>query len=417
MAGGLPRAFGFPLAFLFAYGAFSGNIIPLTASLILSVLFYPPLAPFFGGYLGLVLLMPTRLGFLGLTTWAWKKRIYFFGVVMLTCFVLILPSIRGSMLWGSTLDNNVLKQIPEMSFNGRYETLDQTPSPSFLRAVDELRLRVFTLFNRPQGKGEIHISGRYGILFLLLCFLPWFLCRKDKIFPLTILWLFLMGLYEISGIAYPKLFIPTRFVHYLMPVLFLFGTTLVIGELKDFLLRFREGRYVKTGAIFLVLIVGIIYAPSARKGFSYDFKPMAFLYDTIRELPEDSMIAGWPDPVLDAVPLFGNRRILIGYETYQLFHKHYLFLVRGRMDDTLKLLFVENKEEFKFLMEKHKITHVLLPPRITYQCNSLRIFSPFTEVATNLCQQAQNPFIRSLSQQGTIWSDKGYVLLDLKNIE
>ena len=83
----------------------------------------------------------------------------------------------------------------------------------------------------------------------------------------------------------------------------------------------------------------------------------------------------------------------------------------------MKLLFIENKEEFKHLKRKNKITHILLPSRIAHKCDALRSFSPFTEMATNLCLQAKNPIIRSLSEQSTIWSDQGYVLVDLKNVD
>ena len=319
------------------------------------------------------------------------------------------------MSWGPMLDRKELKTIPEMSLNGRYEVLDRTPPPSFFQVVDVVRHRVFTLFNRPQGKGQIHVTGRYGILFLLLCFLPWFICRRDNVLPLTTLWITVMFLYAISSLAYPKLYIPTRLVRYVMPMLFLAGVTLVIGESKHFISRFRTGKYVTTGVICLVMIIGLIYAPSPRKGFPYDFKSIAPLYDTIRKLPTDIMIVGWPDPVLDAVPLFGHRPILAGYETYQLFHKRYFFYVRERMGDTIKFLFTYNKEELKLFKEKYGISHVLLPSRIYQECNSLSIFSPFTEETRTLCQRNKNPIIRSLNEKHTIWSGSGYILKELKD--
>lgn len=415
MAGGLPRAFAYPLTFLFAYGALSGKIIPLIVSVILSVLFYPPLAPFFGIYLGLVLLIPKKLGFLKIITWSWQKRIYFYCAVILTCLILIFPTVRSSMSWGPMLDAKALKTIPEMSLHGRYDALDRTPSPSFFQVVDVVRYQVFTLFNRPQGKGQIHVTGRYGIFFLLLCFLPWFICRREKVLPLTILWITVMCLYAMSSLVYPKLYIPTRLVRYVMPILFLVGVTLVIGESKHFISRFRAGKYVTTGVTCLVMIFGLIYAPSPQKGFPYDFKPIAPLYDIIRKLPADSMIVGWPDPVLDAVPLFSHRPILIGYETYQLFHMRYFLYVRGSMNDTIKFLFTDNKEEFKLFKEKYGISHVLFPSQIYQKCDSLHIFSPFTEEATNLCQSTRNPIIRSLDARHTIWSGSGYILREVKN--
>lgn len=417
MAGGLPRAFAYPLTFLFVYGALSGKIIPLTVSVILSVLFYPPLAPFFGIYLGLVLLVPKTLGFLNIITWSWQKKIYFYSAVILTCFFLIFPAVRSSMSWGPMLDRKELKTIPEMSLHGRYEALDRTPSPSFFQVVDVVRHQVFILFNRPEGKGQIDITGRYGIFFLLLCFLPWFICRRDKILPLTILWITVMCLYAMSSLAYPKLYIPTRLVRYVMPVLFLAGFALVIDESKHFISRFRTEQYVTTGVICLVMIFGLIYAPSPRKGFPYDFKPIAPLYDAIRKLPADAMIAGWPDPVLDAVPLFGHRPILTGYETYQLFHKRYLLYVRERMSDTIKLLFTDNKQDFKLFKEKHGISHVLLPSQLYRNCDSLHIFSPFTAEAINLCQRTKHPIFRSLGEQHTMWSGSGYMLTDLRNVD
>jgi len=409
MAGGLPRAFGYPTAFLFCYGVFAQNIWGIVLALVGSVLFYPPLTPFMALYTSFIFFFPYRLNFLSLTQWPFFKRFLCLTLLGIVCFLIILPPLFKGRYWGPMLSTKEMQQMPEMQAGGRYDPPDRTPSPSFFQAMDIARYKVFRIFNRPQQGGEIIFTDRYGSLFLLLCLLPYFICSSSSLTSLTALWLVLIGLYEISAWFYPKLYIPIRFVLYFMPV---FVSTGIILAFKQISKRINISQNLVKLVLFCTIsIAGLIYAPSGTSGFDYNFRPIASLYQTIQKLPDKAVIAGWPDPVLDAVPLFSHRPILVGYETYQLFHKRYLEIMRRRMKITLKLLFTDNRSEFDRIIHKYRIKYILFPDYIYQDCQHLRIFTPFTQMAAKLCKQMNNPIVPSLT---TIWKKSGYRLVKVE---
>ncbi|MDL1969645.1 MAG: hypothetical protein LWW94_01490 [Candidatus Desulfofervidaceae bacterium] len=409
MAGGLPRAFGYPTAFLFCYGIFAQNIWGIVLALVGSVLFYPPLTPFMILYTSFIFFFPHRLNFLPLTKWPLSKRFFYLTFLGIVCLLIILPPLLKSRYWGPMLSTKEMQQMPEMQAGGRYDPPDRTPSPSFFQAMDIARYKVFRIFNRPQQGEEIILTDRYGSLFLLLCLLPYFICSPPSLTSLTALWLVLTGLYEISAWFYPHLYIPNRFTLYFMPIFILEG---IVFSLKEGAKKLNiNNSLASLVSLGLISIIGLTYAPRGTRGFVYDFKPIAPLYQTIQKLPEDAVIVGWPDPVLDAVPLFGHRPILAGYETYQLFHRHYLNMMRQRMKVTLKLLFTNNKSEFEKITHTYGIKYILFPRYIYQACGQLQIFTPFTQMAQRLCTQAHNPIVFSLP---VAWQGKGYRLVRVK---
>ncbi len=409
MAGGLARAFGYPLAFLFIYGVFGQNIWCVVMALIGTVLFYPPLTPFMALYTSLIFFWPHRFNFFPLSKWSLCKRLLCLTLLGFVCFITLLPPLLRSRHWGPMLSTKKMQQLPEMQTGGRYDPPDRTPSPSIFQALDIARYRVFRIFNRPHGKGQIFLTDRYGCLFLLLCLWPYFVCPSSSLTSLTALWSLLIILYEASAWFYPRLYIPTRFVLYLMPIFVLVGITLGFKQIGK---KIKRGQnLVALGVFGLISILGLLYAPSGRSGFDYDFRQLASLYQVIQKLPDDAVIAGWPDPVLDAVPLFGHRPILTGYETYQLFHRRYLNMMRERMVANLQILFADDPKTFTHLIQKYHIKYVLFPEYIYQDCQHLHIFTPFSQMAIKLCKQMKRPIVGDLPW---VWKEKGYRLVKVK---
>jgi len=407
MAGGLARSFGYPMAFLFIYGVFAQDARWIIIALIGSALFYPPLTFFMALYTGLMFLFPHWLEVFPLSKWNFFRRFVCLILVGFICLICLTPPLLGSIRWGPMHTPRQMQQMPEMQTDGRYDFSDRTPSPSIFQSLDIARYKVFRIFNRPHAKGQIFLTDRYGGIFLLSCLLPYFACPLTSLTSLTTLWMLLIILYEIGAWFYPRLYIPSRFVLFFMPILTLVGITLGFKQIAK---RINPNWYLGPLGL-LIAILGLLYAPSGGSGFNDNFKAFAPLYQKIQKLPEDTVIAGWPDPVLDAVPLFGHRPILAGYEIYQLFHYRYLDMMRKRMTANLQILFTDEPKTFSYFVQKYHVKYILFPEHIYQNCQHLRIFNPFTQMAIKLCQHTKKPVADNLPY---VWRGKGYKLVEIR---
>jgi len=188
--------------------------------------------------------------------------------------------------------------------------------------------------------------------------------------------------YAASFAAWPWFYLPARGLTYTLPLL----TPVVLpAALASLAGRWRITRappvraaIVVGSAAFLVFVFGA--SGPGRAGIRIDVAAeMRPLYEHIASLPPSSLIAGWPDDAIDDVPYLTGRRILLGYETHQAFHRSYAEEMRRRMEALIDAYFSNDTGALLRLKIDFGVTHLLIDRR-HYGSRPPRYFKPFDEM-------------------------------------
>ena len=404
-AGGLPRAFGYPVVLLLALGFARPSFVAALFGCLLAFLFYPAIAPFGVGCVLFLLAVPRLVGLEAIASLSLGRRLFVAGGVLVVVALFWGAFTLGRADWGAQLGKSELSALPEMQRGGRYDPRDSLPMPSFQLLATQTIDRTFSfashLLGSPKQPSRI-IS--YAILAALLLPFVFFRRRETRVYLIFAL---LSALYfGCTVLLYPHLYLPGRAVSYLLPVLVLIAVAIVATRLVAAL----SSAWFSRAGVAGVAALGLVLSPAFTAGFNYDFSSYQPLFRALRQTPPGAVVAGWPSPLLDAVPLFGHRPILAGYETYQLFHKNYLDVMRARWVDNLRLLYTDDPREQGSLVKKYKVQFVLYSQSIHGRghCRSLRLFRPYTGIARRLCTASTGALLRSTD---SVWERSGYRLV------
>lgn len=377
IAGGLPRSFAFLLVGIFVLGILMNSVKKIYTAFILSSLFYPPLILNF-------FLIVIFLYFLNIFRFNLKS----FFITIIFCISFIIPTTINSYNYGGYLSTSVYSSIPEADVNcGRITIFEDTYK---FNNYFKLFIIEFSRF--------FNTKNIYIILFLITLLIIYNFFAEKNLIKKTLFSLFICSIisFYISYFLYPKLYIPSRNVTFFLPYLIILSVSNLLKKLPDKFLNILG---------FLSLFAGLIFLIPSYYGYNYNFEKFNKLYSEIKSSPKNSIYAGLPSPILDGVQLFGERTILVGYETFIPFHKNYLLMQRERMNDNIKILFTEDKNEFHSLINKYKISHILIPEDFENVIKNYDFFCPYTEIIKNYSQN-KKPFIQNLKNYKIINNHK-----------
>jgi hypothetical protein len=404
-AGGVARAFGYPVVLLAVYGVFTRSTPTLAVSLIASALFYPPMVLFTGAAFACAVVLPRVLGDEGRAT---RRTVLTGGIVVAISILLALPGVLAGRSWGPALTRAELEALPEAGSHGRYQRISALPLPSFVATVEmtiDSVFRVSTTVPKPLKSPPL---SRLHWLFAALAILPAFAARRQFLRPLLAVWILALACVGLATLTFPLFFYPSRTVLFVLPVVFLSGLAVVLSRVME-LVTARWARAVLAGVLCLA---GIVFAPPFKRGYNVELERYEGLYRTVRALPPEAVVAGLPSRALDAVPLFAARPFLASIETYNLFHWRYLRAVRERMADSLAMTFPATREQLHALSEKTGAHFVLLPASVERQgCPAFRLFTPYAAMAAELCNAADPGVTAALP---TLWEDREWRLVALQ---
>lgn len=374
IAGGLPRAFAYPLVALFLLGIFSQNLKITCCSFIASALFYPPLLLNFSIVLLINVMLTYKLN-------GFKKQDFFIlSITIISSLCFLTPTILKSYYYGGYFAPNEYGILPELNPNcGRISIKADTYQS--IPFVDLLLVELMNIF---------HIQNPYIIYFLSTISIIGLIISYKKLQIKLIMLIFTSTTlaFYISQFFYPKFYIPSRNLTFFLP--FLFFSTII-----NFIIEFAKK--VKLYLVYFFIILGLTLIATPYYGYNYDFREYKDLFNEIKKTPKSAIIAGLPDPILDGVQLFGERAILVGYETFAPFHKNYLLSQRRKMIDNIELLFTENKDDFNKLIKKYKITHILIPKNFPDRLETYQLFCPYTEKIKHYAQ-IRKPFLNQIKE-------------------
>jgi hypothetical protein len=152
-------------------------------------------------------------------------------------------------------------------------------------------------------------------------------------------------------------------------------------------------------------------------GYTIRISPGQRVYSFLASLPIDSMIAGWPDGVMDNVPLLSRRSALITLETQQAFHQRYADEMRRRFKALAAAYYAENVAALRQLHDEFGVTHLVIDK--TYLANPPPYAQPFDQWARVARQSlgSAEPAVLHQPERAVVFRQGDLFVLDLRKID
>jgi hypothetical protein len=429
MAGGLPRSFAFPLVALAMLAVVRGKPWCLCVLSLLGAALYFPVA---------VLLVATTAVYLLLAPPSWRgdarpwslaRRIAVLAATAALAALIVLPTHRAGRPFGPLIYRADLAAFPEATSGGRYDDLD-LPLPGQLPRI-ALRYTVEPLlapddaWDQSVRDWSRRIAKRSPALALgvgaaLLAVFALLIASSAATRPLLALFGSAVGLYALGLALWPRLLLPARYLTYSLPLL----TVVVLPAALAALVRqqrlLRAHRHVSTLLVVAIIALFILVAGGRGPGSVGLTKaipqPQRPLYAFLATLPDDALIAGWPNDIIDNVPYLSARRVLGGYETHQAFHTGETLEMRRRMEALIEAYFATEPAPLLRLQRELGVTHLLVN-RDHYGRKTPTYFKPFdTAIARAAQPTTMAPETLRQVPTAAVFEVGPFIVLDLQRV-
>ncbi|MBN8530438.1 MAG: hypothetical protein J0L97_01050 [Alphaproteobacteria bacterium] len=405
MTGGLARAFAFPIVAMALWGLVAGRACWLAAATLLGAAFYPPAGVLSGASLVAVSFLPERHRG-DMASWSLRKRLLLVGGAALLSALMLLPQFLAGGDYGPRLTAADAAAYPETGEGGRYGVEDRAPYPSVLNELAAASYRSLMgagdAWFAPLHLREASVPLTTDIVILILSlfyfgFTGW---RGDRAALLRVLLLpvAVVTCHTLSLLAAPYAYLPQRYVLYSFPVILL---TLFPVALRQIMqkrtLAEKHAWFPDAGMLAAVLAVLLLFGGRGQSDAGYTVKIPADdrpLYEALATLPQEAVIAGWPMGMADNIPYLSRRRVLMNYETHQVFHREYTDLMRKRFSCLSRGYFAtERAVLLAVLREECGITHLVVEKPLLAG-DAPTYFKPFTgEVKTLWEENKEKSFL------------------------
>lgn len=444
MDGGLPRAFAYPLGALFILGYIRGSALWCACSLILMALFYPPLLVPYIIVFFLWLMFPGLFGtdagpLPGLSRGpsGLRRFLWLAGLCVLIILIMV-PTIYKSRNYGDRISLSDVGVFPEAGNNGRYSDEDRIEGKNVLIELSEtIHFTSKMIFD---GKGKVkelkHFRG-YA-LFFLLCMSLYGLSGKKTFARREIRFLIALFLASVIGFAgsvllYPYAFLPQRAITYTFPLVAHFAVLLGLAGIPG---KFKpadngqpqtdDGPNLQRHGLnpwgyFPIVMAVVVLCALVGKPPAILIENNRDLYEYLRhDLSQEALFAGWPDYTTDGIPLFSRKRILVGVETYQAFHKGYVLEMRKRGIALIDAYLSDDPSGLRRLRDEFGVTYLLV--KLSHfkgkKVEIPAVFMPLNDYASRLFSNIprNKSAVWRLMPSLEIKRIGGYSILDLRKL-
>ncbi|MCA1732090.1 MAG: hypothetical protein LC732_00625 [Acidobacteria bacterium] len=393
IAGGLPRAFGFPCFALWLAGVLGRNRIARFSAPVLLALSYPSV-------MNMILAAEGFLAVRGIFHVSWGvvgRRLKRYTMLVGVCLLCVLPAAIGSSERGPIHTLAQAEQEPAFGQRGRLEIL---PFAHPVKSVIE----AFLDPARPQGLRPGGVSSwveKETEMVAMLVITVFLLLPLLRLGPApTVAGVFFAGaliIYALSRTFAFALYSPERYYSYGMRMaclaLLVSSTAHLFYWLRP---RSREiarnlFAFCLVGSLWLVLGSGF----AQNTGMTINQATDQSLYAFIRTTPKDSRFAAH---LLDGdgIPFWGARAHTGSFETLQPWFTESWKRQKKRTLDTLAALYATDEESVLRFTEEYDVTHLLINrSRMGRSAGSTSgSFEPFTsETKKLLVGKSPNQFV------------------------
>jgi hypothetical protein len=178
-------------------------------------------------------------------------------------------------------------------------------------------------------------------------------------------------------------------------------------------IRTRAIGAVIAGGAVLVLVGG---RGDPLVGYTRTLDAKTTIYEFVRGLPKDVLVAGWPGGVIQNVPYVSRRRAFITHETHQPTHEGYTLEMRRRMGALIDALFSDDQQGLMTLRDAFGVTHLIVDADNFLKPPSY--FAPFDAEVKRTWQRGKE---RGFAVEGdvakaAVFTEGNLVVLDLSRL-
>ena len=411
---GTPRAFAYSLLLALLVALMRWRAAPsglrgafVVAIVVLPAVVYPSAALIALGVVTLAALQEAAVG-------EGRRRVLL-PVIAVICVVSVLAILLRSVSagpFGELYDASTVRAMPEFAPGGPFEYWNANPWEFWL------------LGSRSGLVAEVRPS-------IALCgaVLPLLLLRPDR-FPLSrqLRGLDLLAFPVVAGLVlfltahalFPRLYIPSRFMHYTLRAVLAPACAIVIALVVDRLVKSASPRTrawrVAFAAAFVVLVLAYPVYASDYPVAAYYRNQAIELHRFLRAQPVDSVVASL-STLADDIPTFAARPVLVSPHYAFPVHSAYYDLLRERATDLVAAQYTDDPERLASVLRRWSIDYWLLDTgyeRVAYLKSPwLRLFQPASTEAAAFLERGGEPLTTTLSQCVVV-SGGGYRLLEAR---
>lgn len=410
MAGGLPRAFCFPLLALWGAGRLAQNHKAVLTAGALGALFYPPVV--------IMILMAETLFFFCAHRAVGSDLFRKWVILVITGFLFLIPFLirqqgggfppsfsearKNHAFYVKPLGKEGVFPIRNPGISGFYFTLPLTPVQG-------------EPFKAWPGRVNWEYDSTYALIFYVILIL--LVVARTSAPPRTSL-LFLTGsliCYVFSMFFGLYLYWPETYLHY--GIVFS-GILLVVEILKE--LKGKD--WIRDSIVlFFALLVLLLTGNGtvAGNGMNMNENYLSSLYSRIRQLPDHSLIAAHPVDA-DDIPYFTNRAVVINAKTLQPLFKGVWEAQKKRTFGLLDSLYARDPMVILAFCRQFGVTHFLVNSERYGPdfLQKLRFMEPFDSALTlrlGLLDRA-SPVWESIPSSAVEFEESGFVMVNVKKL-
>ena len=429
MYGGLSRAFAFPFLALGLYFLLKSDYFYLGIVTIASCFFYPVSSLICGTSLLISVIYDyfTKKNNLHNT-----KNVFIVGFVLLACVIILFPSLKKGANYGIRISEKKTLVYKEAAIGGRYGS---DSVPPYKNIISEVNLRttqfIKNIHSFIPSLSLRHLAPYRSIWFfkwllilgLLVLLLKKILIKNQYYIKILIFIGSFFSLYLIAIIFEPYFYFPSRYVTYGLPLIFAICIPEMLYESSKILIRISKIRLsIKMYPVLVFFTLVLISSLIGKKPNNYagyiNVSESSDIYNAINKIDENSLIAGWPNDIVDNVAYLCNKRVYLSHETHQVFHEKYIMEMRRRFKLFLSAYFSRDSKEIKTLMENEGISHIIVNKNHFIDDDPPKYFIPFDKPIEKIFNANKGNFFLSnyINSKSNNFNGQ-YFLFDISSID
>jgi hypothetical protein len=286
-----------------------------------------------------------------------------FGVATVLAVAVLLPSQLAGSRFGPTISFARALAMPEFGPGGRSAFFVGDAFGYWVESYRSgLDLRVFD-----QAPPYVPILFKYAalasllpVLLLLRRRLPTVRMLDRRALLLLQLLAASFALFFLAHLVLFRLYLPSRFVQWSLPLVLAVAAGLALGMLVDELARRSppRARHALAAALALLLAGGLALYPAGYIGlFVTDEHPAVTRY--LRAQPKDILVAGVPTDA-DSIPAFAARRVLVAREYSLPYHVGYYDELSRRTSDLIEVYYSDSESRLAEFAARYGVDFFLV---------------------------------------------------------
>lgn len=379
LAGGLARAFAYPLLFAFLHFLSRKNRVGLVLTTWTASLIYPPVLFLSAGIWLLELELFTRTqrkpqasSLVTSIENAPEPSLYAQEVANDKLTALL--GLSGSLgillyrfvvhhinpMFGALTNAAQAAATPEFYAGGRVPIFHYFKAPIVYNGLSSLLMEFWA-----RTPGLNRLLPLLGILLIYWGYQKWLAPRLVACKLPHLAWQTLIaavGLYILSWPALFYLYVPERYLQLSLTVLY----TLMLAGFLDIavslILKHGKGPQIKMAKIALCagpLALCAMFSPAWDKNLAVPVPSMRPILGILKQTPKDSMVASTPGLASD-VPYYAKRSVILSEEGYIPFHQTYFREMRTRLREFLSAYYATDPKAVASFIQKYKINYIIV---------------------------------------------------------